>query len=284
MTHMYAMLSMSRQNVSQKILRSCTQALTEETIVDLASQIRQTHPQMGCRKMYWKNLSQLPVGRDHCERVLLSKGFRVQFPVNYKRTTYSIGRLYHANLIEGLALNELNQVWQSDITYFEVKNKFFYLVFIQDVYSRRIVGWSADESLWANANIRALQRAIVLRKGNLNGLIHHSDRGGQYIDKRYTKLLKAQGAKISMCQHAWENAYCERVNGIIKNEYLKHWKIGSFEELEQAVERAVNLYNNDRPHWSLPERLSPAKFEEKFNTGFWDKIPVLKLYKQQVES
>jgi putative transposase len=284
MTDLYFMLGMSRQNVSQKLIRAHNQALREEAVVELAGQIRQDHPQMGCRKMYWKNLSQMQVGRDHCEKILLSRGFRVQFSMNYKRTTYSLNGFYHPNLIEGLALDSLNQVWQSDITYFEVQGKFYYLVFIEDVYSRRIVGYSAHESLWANANIRAIRKAIKLRQRKLDGLIHHSDRGSQYIDKDYTRLLKSQGIRLSMCQHAWENAYCERVNGIIKNEYLKHWKIKSFHELERALERAVALYNNERPHWNLPNRLAPVTFEKKINAGFWDKMPVMKLYKQPVES
>jgi putative transposase len=284
MTDLYRMLGMSRQNVSQKLLRIYKQTLREAAVVELAAQIREDHPQMGCRKMYWKGLSALPVGRDHCEKILISSGFRVQFPMNYRRTTYAIGKLYHPNLIEGLELDGLNQVWQSDITYVEVKDKFYYLVFIEDVYSRRIVGWSVDESLWANANIKALGKAIALRGENLSGLIHHSDRGSQYIDKDYTRLLRAYGILPSMCQHAWQNAYCERVNGIIKNEYLKHWNLCSFPQLERAVERAVDLYNYERPHWNLTDRLSPVSFEQKLNTGFWDKRPITRLYKQQVES
>ena len=284
MTAMYSMLGMSRQNVSQKLLRAQNKSVTSQTVVDLADQIRKDHPQMGCRKMYWKSLHQLPMGRDHCERILLDRGFRVRFPMNYKRTTYSIGKLYHPNLIEGLVLNGINQVWQSDITYFEVMNKFYYIVFIQDVYSRRIVGWSVDHSLWADANIRALRKAIGLRKVKLEGLIHHSDRGSQYIDKGYTRLLKDNGIIPSMCQHGWQNAYCERVNGIIKNEYLKHWNLSSFHQLEKAVGRAVNLFNSDRPHWNLPQRLSPTIFEQKINANLLKERHLIKLYKHVVQS
>lgn len=283
MSELYRLLGMSRQNVSQKLLRAQRQVILADQVVDLAAQIREYHPRMGCRKMYWKSLSQLPLGRDHCERILLSRGFRVQFPVNYKRTTYAIGKLYHPNLIEGMQLTGLNQVWQSDITYFEVKDKFYYLVFIEDVYSRRIVGWSVDESLWANANIKALQKAIDLRQGKVKGLIHHSDRGSQYIDKDYTQLLRTYRITPSMCKHGWQNAYCERVNGIIKNEYLKHYQVSSLHQLELAVEKAVELYNTDRPHWRL-NRLSPVMFEEKLNTGFWDERPTIRLYKHEVDT
>jgi transposase InsO family protein len=277
------MLAMSKQNVSQKLKRIYCQQIIEETVVDHAEQIRKQHPRMGCRKMYFKSLMPLPLGRDKCERILLSRGFKVRHPINYKRTTYSIGKHYYPNLIEGLELTNLNQVWQTDITYFEVGNRFYYLVFIQDIYSRRIIGWSVNKSLWAEANIEALRQAIGYRKKSLNGLIHHSDRGSQYIDKGYTSILKANKITPSMCKHGWQNAYCERVNGIIKNEYLKHWRITSLQELTRAVDKAVYLYNHERPHWELPQRMPPVKFEQKLKNPL-SVTPILKLYKQQINN
>jgi transposase InsO family protein len=277
------MLGLSKQNVSQKLKRIYYQQIIEETVVDHAKQIRKQHPRMGCRKMYFKSLTCLPLGRDKCEQILLSRGFKVRHPLNYRRTTYSIGKHYYPNLIEGLELNGLNQVWQTDITYFEVANKFYYLVFIQDIYSRRIIGWSVNKSLWAEANIEALQQAIACRKKNLNGLIHHSDRGSQYIDKGYTSILKANRITPSMCKHGWQNAYCERVNGIIKNEYLSHWRINDFQQLKRAVDRAVYLYNHERPHWKLQERMTPVEFEQRL-TGPFAVASVLKLYKQQINN
>jgi putative transposase len=282
MTQMYKMLNLSRQNVSQKLRRTVARNLAEEIVLELAGEIRKDHPQMGCRKMYWKSFSQMPLGRDYCEQIMISNGLQVHFPPNFKRTTYSIGKLYYPNLIEGLTLNGLNQVWQTDITYYEVKDNFYYLVFIEDIYSRRIIGWSVDHSLWAQANLGALQKAIDLRNCSLEGLIHHSDRGGQYIDKDYINTLKAHQIKPSMCKHAWQNAYCERVNGIIKNEYLKSWKIGSFEELKVAVRKAVTLYNTGRPHWELPGRLTPSEFESKLK-AFRIK-PTMKLYSSQQDT
>ena len=283
MKDLYSMLGMSRQNISQKLSRVQRKAMVADTAVELATQIRKDHPVMGSRKMYWKSLYQLPIGRDRCEELLLSRGFRVQFPRNFKRTTYSIGKLYHPNLIEGLKVDGINQVWQSDITYFEVSGKFYYLVFIVDVYSRRIVGWSADYSLWAEANIRALRQAINSRNEKLEGMIHHSDRGSQYIDKGYSDLLKSNRIKPSMCQYAWQNAYCERVNGIIKNEYLKNRNITNFNSLKIFLNRSVNAYNSERPHQNLPNRMAPNKFEDKLKNEFIDVKPTMNLYKLDVE-
>lgn len=285
MNRLYDMLGISRQNVSQSLRRQRSRSATAQLVLDLARDIRKDHNRMGCRKMYWKSFNAMPLGRDQCEQILLSNGFRVQFPPNFKRTTYSIGKLYYPNRIEGLTLNNINQVWQSDITYFEIDNGFYYLVFIEDVYSRRIIGWSVDHLMWAEANLRALRQAISLRGDcKFPDLIHHSDRGGQYIDKEYTKQLTIHHITPSMCKFAWQNAYCERLNGIIKNEYLKCWKIPDFDQLKIAVARAVDLYNNGRPHEMLPHRLSPIAFEERLLNGLFRIKPTMKLYSTKLDT
>lgn len=285
MKDIYHMLGLSRQNVSQCLQRVCAKTLAAEVVVSFAKEIRKEHGKMGCRKMYWKAFADLPFGRDQCEQILLSKGFRIEYPQNYRRTTYGIGKLYYPNRIEGLIVEGINQVWQTDITYIEVGDRFYYLVFIVDVYSRRIVGWSVDYSLWAQANIRALGKAIRLRgDGQLKGLIHHSDRGGQYIDREYISCLAQQHITPSMCQFAWQNAYCERVNGIIKNEYLKCWKLSNMVELKKAVSRAVYLYNFERPHWKLPNKLAPVIFEKQVSEGLFRIKPTMKLYSNKLDT
>jgi putative transposase len=285
MKSIYHMLGESRQNVSQCLQRALAKTLAVDQVVNSAKDIRKKHGKMGCRKMYWKAFADMPMGRDQCEQILLSSGFRVEYPRNYQRTTYSIGKHYYPNRIEGLTLQGINQVWQTDITYFGIGDRFYYLVFIVDVYSRRIVGWSVDKSLWAQANIRALDKAIRLRgDGQLKGLIHHSDRGGQYIDREYISRLTQQKITPSMCQFAWQNAYSERVNGIIKNEYLKCCKISDFVELKKAVSRAVYLYNVERPHWELPNKLSPVTFENQLNEELFRIKPTTKLYSNQVNT
>jgi transposase InsO family protein len=285
MKAIYQMLGESRQNVSQCLQRAFTKTLASNQVVDLAKDIRKEHGKMGCRKMYWKAFVDLPIGRDQCEQILLSNGFRVEYPRNYQRTTYSIGKHYYPNRIEGLTLDGINQVWQTDITYFEVGSRFYYLVFIVDVYSRRIVGWSVDDSLWAQANLRALEKAIRLRGDRqLKGLIHHSDRGGQYIDRDYISRLTQQQITPSMCQFGWQNAYSERVNGIIKNEYLNCWKISDFVQLKKAVNRAIYLYNVERPHWKLHKKLSPVAFEKQLSDGLFRIKPTMKLYSDKINT
>jgi transposase InsO family protein len=136
------------------------------------------------------------------------------------------------------------QIWQSDITYFEVNGRFYYLSFIIDVYSKVIKGYSVSNSLKAESNIKALKMALKNSPDSLKGLIHHSDRGSQFVDKGYQKILSDNGILISMGIQAQDNAYAERINGTIKNEYLKYRTINSFEGLKKHTRQDVNHYNN----------------------------------------
>jgi putative transposase len=160
-------------------------------------------------------------------------------------------------LIKGLLLTGINQVWQTDITYFiSTDGKVFYIVFIVDVYSRKIIAWSANYHMQARANITCLQLAITSRNITEGSkLIHHSDHGSQYGDKDYIALLKSKQIRISMCKEAWQNAYSERINGTLKNAYLYSWNIQNLSDLRAAVRKAVHAYNSEKPHRSLPGRM-----------------------------
>ena len=238
----------------------------QERLIGLATevdQIRSEHGGCGVEKMYYM-IKPEGIGRDKFIESMMKMGYRIQHPKNFIRTTYSIKEHYYPNLISGLQIMSINRVWQTDITYYQVGNKFCYITFIIDVYSRRIIGYYASENLRAEANIKALTMAFKTRKGmELNMLIHHSDRGSQYIDKQYNNLLNDNSISISMSMSAYENAYAERINGIIKNEYLKYKSIESITQLRSQLTKAVNHYNNKRIHNGLPFKQSPVQFEEK---------------------
>jgi len=220
--------------------------------------LRKEHPGCGVEKMYY-TLKPDFIGRDNFIEIFMSYGYRVKRQKNYHRTTLPTHYRY-PNLIEGSLVQKENQIWQSDITYIKVAEKYCYLTFIVDVYSRRIVGYQVSDNLRAEANLKALKMAIKLRSGvSLEGLIHHSDRGSQYIDNKYTGLLKSKGIKISMGLKAQENAYAERINGVIKNEYLFYKEIDSLAKLRTETRKAVNHYNSKRIHGALSS--SPVDFE-----------------------
>jgi len=262
MSWLYQQVGISRQAhfkaqalLNQKIV-AC-QALINEV-----RHIRLEHPRMGIRKIY--HLLKPPqVGRDYFEKIMRQAGLQLNKVKNYRRTTYSQRYEVYDNLVSGLTLHKPNQLWVSDITYYQVQQQFYYLTFITDVYTRKIVGWAASTRLFAEANLEALKRAFRQSKQPTHGLIHHSDRGIQYTSNAYTKLLRDQGCRISMGNKAWENAHAERINGIIKNEYLQSPPENNIKKVTEKVRKAVKLYNHQRPHWNLPEHMNPGSFEKK---------------------
>ena len=262
MNLLYCITQTSKQGLHQHLARKSRLQLEELEIITQADCIRQRHPKMGCRQMYTL-MKRAELGRDRCERVLLASGFRVVRNTNFIKTTNSQPFRQFKDLITGKVLSGINQVWQTDITYYLGKRgKVFYIVFIEDVYSRRIIGWCAHDHLRAEANVACLKFAMKNR-GHvcLAGLIHHSDRGNQYGSIEYLRLLQQQGIKISMSKEAWQNAYVERLNGTIKNGYLYSWDIDTLPVLRKALTTAVNAYNTEKPHKNLPMQMSPTVFE-----------------------
>ena len=222
--------------------------------------MREEHPGCGVEKMYY-TLSPDFIGRDEFIRVFMSLGYRVKRVKNYVRTTVA-SHLKLPNLIEGMELTRPNQLWQSDITYFYLNGDFYYLTFIIDVYTRKIIGYKASRNMQKEANIFALKQALSQYDPSQGGLIHHSDRGSQYGSNAYLNLLSKNNITPSMGVKGQDNAYAERLNGIIKNEYLRKWEIKDYKDLQVKLKKSVNHYNIKRIHRSLPNRNSPVKFEE----------------------
>ena len=256
---LYKVVEISKQAVAKQIRK---QEIFEEQFFELLIQIdsiREEHPGCGVEKMYY-TLKPSFIGRDAFIDYLMALGYRVKYNKNYRRTTIA-SKLYYPNLIKGMIVNRPNQIWQSDITYFEIADRFYYGVFIIDIYTKEIVGYNVSDNMRATANLKALKSAIN-KYGKVE--IHHSDRGSQYVSKKYTALLKEHETQISMGLTAQDNAYAERINRTIKEEYLNHWKVKNYIELKRAVKKAVNHYNNKRLHNSLlPYRITPSEFRKK---------------------
>lgn len=262
MNNIYLALGISKQAVHKKI-KIMSKKIEESSYLRLIiEEIRRSHPTMGVRDMYYK-IEPQTMGRDCFEAFCKRENLILSKKKNCRKTTDSNGVIRFENLIEGLKLTDINQVWQSDITYIEVNGRFYYITFIIDGYSRLIVGYSVSERLFTEVTtLPALMMAIKLRNlTDSSNLIFHSDGGGQYYAKDFLSLTKALNIKNSMCLYSWENGKAERINGVIKNNYLKHRSIKNFEELTKEVARAVELYNHDKPHIGL-KRLTPVEFEK----------------------
>jgi len=196
---------------------------------------------------------QLKVGRDTLFNVLRKYQMLTLRKKYSARTTNSYHRFYkYNNIIKDIELNRPNQVWASDITYIRTVKGFCYLALITDMYSRKIVGYDLSDSLELKGCVRALNKAVYQAK-NINGLIHHSDRGIQYCSNIYTQILKRKKIDISMTEenHCYENALAERVNGILKDEFYMDQTFTNTAHAKRAVKSAIKLYNEIRLHLSL---------------------------------
>lgn len=203
-------------------------------------------------------------GRDRLFDMLDRAGMLLRQRHRAPRTTYS-GHVMpvYPNIVANLIPLRPNQVWVSDITYVRVEKDFMYLFLITDMYSCKIVGWCLSDSMETSNAIKALKMAIAQRKDSSLPTIHHSDRGTQYCCSAYVRLLKKNHIEISMTENGdpRENAYAERVNGTIKNEFLKH-RILTKENAQTVVAKDIDAYNYIRPHNSIG-RLTPAAAHEQ---------------------
>jgi putative transposase len=275
MQDIYLLNGVSKQGHHQSLQRERAWQDKAVFYIALMHEIREVHPAMGLRTMY--DMSQPEgIGRDGFILLGLQAGFRVQIAHNPTRTTFSIPSRRYPNLLEGREFTDVNQLWTSDITYFYFQGKYYYIVLIMDVYSRRIIGWSVADNMRAENNVAALRMALILRgvKNYHQTLIHHSDRGAQYTSDAYTELLTEYGILISMCQEVYENAHIERANGTIKNQYLKHYSIPNEKALLHYLNKAIEAYNVQKPHQAL-DGISPIQFENNLKElKIEDRIPL----------
>lgn len=214
--------------------------------------------------MYKKELGPTgdSLGRDVFYRILDEYGLKLRQKLRRTRTTDSThGLPTYPNLVKDFIPNSPNQLWVSDITYIRIwldehTYVFCYLSLILDAYSEEIVGWSVGPDLSTKYPLEALKMALKRLDGVPSEdihLIHHSDRGVQYASAEYVKILLEHNITISMTEtgNPKDNPQAERINNTMKNELLKGLKFHSIAEVVAAITKAVNFYNNRRPHMSL---------------------------------
>jgi transposase InsO family protein len=277
------LLGYSRQALYKKNHREEKKFIESKIILQQVHHIRSKHKRMGVKKLHINLRSffktyQLKLGRDALFDLLREFGMLVKPLKRSHHPTDSFHRFYkYPSLIKDWSPAAPNQLWVSDITYIEVKDGFSYLSVITDAFSHKIVGWHLAKSPTAQASIEALKMALKNNR-NIGQLIHHSDRGAQYCSQEYISLLKSKGIKISMTEHGdpYENAIAERINGIIKNEYLEK-RYGNDAQLWFDVSKTVRLYNTDRLHMSIGMQ-TPAYIHQKGVTtkNLWKKKDIKK--------
>lgn len=259
MKWLYLMLEISKQSHLQAVQRQEQEHSRRPCYIGLIETVRQIHPSMGLRTIY-EQFAPEGIGRDAFIALGLQEGYRLKAPENPMKTTISVKRNRFKNLLSDYRLTNVNQLWVSDIFYYPLDGRHFYVVLLMDVYSRRILGYSIADNMRAQNNVTALRMALQQRGigDYIHQLVHHSDRGVQYIAREYTEILDDYNIRISMCTDVLENAHCERVNGTIKNDYLKQWNPKNQKQLFSRLDQAIENYNNRR-HQSL--KMTPIQYE-----------------------
>jgi len=233
----------------------------QEQLIPLINEVRKDHPRMCARDVYLK-LQPKSMGRDQFERFCMESGFRLKQLKNYRVTTNSLGVTRFPNLIKDKKVTGVNQVFVSDITYYEIGDKTYYLTLIMDLYNREIVGCSASDNLRTESTTIPALHMMIKERGrvNLKDAIFHSDGGGQYYSNDFKKLTKDLKMKNSMTEEkVYENSHAERLNGIIKNNYLYPYGPTSLFSLRRKLKHAVIMYNTEKPHRAIG-RQTPSSY------------------------
>jgi putative transposase len=239
-------------------------------------------PRLGTRKLYYLIQDDLvksgiKMGRDVLFNFLRAEHLLIWPKRSYVKTTNSKHWMKrYPNLIENIKLERPEQVWVSDITYIKTDQGHRYLSLVSDAYSKKIMGYELSTNLSVDGPLKALKMAIKDRNFN-SSLIHHSDRGLQYCSAEYINCLRDHQIDISMTQNGdpYENAVAERINGILKYEFLLTDGLSDDQIARKTIAQSVSIYNNERPHltWQM---LTPKEAHEGTSAIMmrqWNKKP-----------
>jgi transposase InsO family protein len=250
------LFGIDRQVYYRKIRRKINKQSKAEQVVSMVIEIRKLMPRLGTKKLYYllsDKLQLMKIGRDKFFDILRANHLLIQPKRSYHITTNSHHRFRkHQNQILDLEINRPEQVWVSDITYIGKREKPCYLSIITDAYSKKIMGHYVADNLNTKSSLIALTTAIKQRKNKDLPLIHHSDRGLQYCANDYQSVLNKNGILTSMTQNSdpYENAVAERINGILKQEFMIDKYNQDLDTTKRFVKEAINTYNAQRPHYS----------------------------------
>ena len=251
------MFGISRQAVYQAHHRLVKREQELQQVQQLVVSIRMQMPRIGTRKLYYLlkdelELRGIKLGRDALFDYLRRENLLIYPRKNYTKTTNSKHWMHkHPNLMKDKTVDQPEEAFVSDITYVKSKEGTHYLSLVTDAYSRKIMGHKLSDDMRTQHMVKAFEKATNNRITNTK-VIHHSDRGLQYCADEYQQVLKQNNAIASMTDgyDCYQNALAERINGIIKNEFLIH-QPNNKQELQKMIDQAIEIYNNKRPHLAL---------------------------------
>ena len=239
------------------IKRSIEEKKRQIQVIEMVKSVRVVHPRIGVRKLHSILGSEferqgIKIGRDKLFDLLSDNQMLIRKRSRKVRTTNSYHHFHkYKNLIKDFVPYTRNQLWVSDITYVRVEEGFSYLFLITDAYSRKIVGYKLSKSLETKNALDSLMMALE-SNADIKGIIHHSDRGIQYCSHDYVKLCQDYGIRISMTEdgNPLDNSIAERVNGILKEEYIHELDLIKYDQMVEQVDMIIYKYNQLRPHLS----------------------------------
>jgi transposase InsO family protein len=263
------LLGITRQAFYKHFWHSQDLSTEQSLVLEKVRRLREEHPAIGTRKLYvllqpYLLEHQIKMGRDALFDLLCANKLLVRKRKRSIRTTQSYHRFKkYPNLISGWYPSKPCQLWVADITYVPIKAGFLYLSLITDAYSHKVMGYHIAATLQTVHSLKALQMALKVQSVPV-GLIHHSDRGIQYCSSEYVHVLQQKNIKISMSETGdpLENPIAERINGIIKNEYLKHYNLQNEKQALELLHQVIERYNQKRPHQSI-QMLTPETVHTK---------------------
>jgi len=257
LTFLCRLFGYSRQSYYQRKEVSFIKEVMSGFVLDYVLDIRSQAPRLGCEKLYLmckaRFKEELDMGRDAFYHLLRAHGLMLK-KRKYRIITTNSRHRYkkYPNLIKEVELLSPNQVWVSDITYILTESGVCYLTLITDAYSHRVMGWNIGPTLETVHVLKALKMAVAQLSKDVYP-IHHSDRGTQYCSEMYVAFLEKHKFRISMTENGdpLENAIAERMNGILKQEWLY---VSSCKDIKDAIgqtKKAIEFYNTQRPHRSI---------------------------------
>ncbi len=243
----------------------------ESNIRGKIEQIRVEEPRVGYRPLLVKLKRQgVNIGERRLRTVLRKFELQIKPLKKFVATTDSKHHHFvYPNLLPEMTLDGVNQVWASDITYIRIENGFIYLAVVLDLYSRKVIGWSLSKKIDRHLTVNALTMALD-RRDPPEGVVHHSDRGVQYLCHEYTDLLVANGFHISCSRRGnpYDNAWVESFMKTLKDNEVYMWDYKTYLDVIQRVPYFIEeVYNKKRLHSSL-NYLSPEEFEKKLEVEY----------------
>lgn len=266
----------SRQAYYKQLSREQAMHERDEVVVELVRTKRVQQPRIGTRKLHYLLRGSfaergIKLGRDGLFDLLRRSRLLVPTRRAYHKTTDSHHRFRkHPNLLKDgpqkITPDRAEEVWVADITYIPTREKFVYLSLVTDAYSRKIMGYHVHGNLQTEEVSRALTMAIKGRQTRAK-LIHHSDRGIQYCSSYYQQIHEKYGITCSMTDgyDCYQNALAERVNGILKNEFLLQTP-RNLEEATKMIKESIHIYNHERPHLALKYKTPDAVHQASLTT------------------